>query len=96
MKKAEVTIGMEVALTEPMYGEHFGRAYPQEVCRNLQHRLLVQPDMKGIVSSIDVPVVHHSKGNPMSFVCVDFIEPKTGCRFRVRPWYSQIRKFTES
>jgi hypothetical protein len=93
MKKSEVEVGMAVTLTEPLYGEHFGRSYPQEVCRE-HHIYCVQPGTRGIVVSVDVPVVCHTKGSPMSFVCVDFIEPETGCRFRVRPWYSQIRKFT--
>lgn len=96
MKKSQVTVGMQVTLTEPLYGEHFGRSYPQEVCRNIQHTYLVQPGIPGIVGAVDVPVVCHTKGNPMSFVCVDFVEPETGCRFRVRPWYSQIRRFAGS
>ena len=91
MKKSQVTVGMKVTLTEPLCGEHLGRLYPQEVCRK-PHTLLVQPGMNGVVASVDVPVVCHTPGNPMSFVCVDFIEPQTGCRFRVRPWYSQIRR----
>lgn len=96
MKKSSVEVGMQVTLTEPMYGEHFGRAYsadnPLGVCR-VPHTYLVPEGVPGVVGAVDVPVVCHSKGNPMSFVCVDFIEPQTGCRFRVRPWYSQIRKF---
>jgi hypothetical protein len=91
MQKKNVTIGMQVTLTEAIYGEHFGRPYPKERCWIKAHSFLVQPGMVGVVASVNVPVVHHTPGNPTSFVCVDFIDPETGCRFRVRPWYHQIK-----
>jgi hypothetical protein len=63
MKKSEVYIGMEVTLKEPMCGEHFGRAYPEPLCKE-PHSFVVQPGMRGIVAAIDVPCVFHTKGNP--------------------------------
>ena len=92
MKKSEVYIGMEVTPKEPLCGEHFGRSYPQPICRE-PHSFIVQPGMRGIVAAIDVPCVFHTKGNPLSFLCVDFEEPQTGCRFRVRAWYNQVKRF---
>ena len=93
MKKSEVKVGMEVTLTEEMYGDHYGRGHVEPICRDIDHKLLVQPGMRGTVARIDIPVVCHTPGNPMSFLCVDFIEPETGCRFRTRPWYKQIRRY---
>jgi hypothetical protein len=63
MKKADVTVGMSVTLTEPMYGQHFGRkpvgdtwkAMDESICRDMAHSFHIQPGMVGIVASVDVP-----------------------------------------
>jgi hypothetical protein len=90
VKKADVVVGMEVTLRDSLSCQHMGRADPP--CRDLNHKYILPPGTKGTVTEIDVPVVRHTPGNPMSFVCVDFIEPESGCRFRARPWYHEIRR----